>query len=630
MFIITLTDGKTKTYDKPISVLEVASDISSSLSKASLAGIVDNKQVDTSYIIDKDCRLEIITNKHKDSLEIIRHSCAHLLAQAVKRIYPKAQVTIGPVIKDGFYYDFFYKDGFSVDELAKIEKEMYKITKQALKVSKQEIPRDEAVQLFTNMGELYKADIISSIPKNETINLYKQGDFIDLCRGPHVANTNKLKAFKLTKVAGAYWRGDSNNEMLQRIYGTAWHNTQDLDDYVDKIAQAEKRDHRKIGKKQDLFHTQEDAQGMVFWHNNGWVLYQQVEQYMRQIFQDNDYKEVRTPQIIDKSLWVKSGHWDKFGDNMFTTQSENKDYAIKPMNCPAHIQIYNKGLKSYKDLPIRLAEFGLCHRNEPSGTLHGLMRMRSFTQDDGHIFCTEAQIQEEVSNFIDLTYKVYKHFGFENIDIKLSTRPEKRVGSDEVWDKAEAALSKALNTKNIKWELQPGEGAFYGPKIEFILKDCLDRQWQCGTLQVDFSMPDRLGASYIDSNNSKQTPVMLHRAIIGSIERFIGILIEHYGGAYPFWLSPIQVMIVNISQKQEHFVLYLAQKLKNNAIRAKYDLRNENIGFKIREHSMQQYPYIVIVGDKEVTSKTISVRKRGGQNLGSMNVDEFIKHTKTN
>ncbi len=629
MFVITLADGKKKTYDKPISVLGVASDISNSLSKISLAGIVDNKQVDTSYIINHNCSLEIITNKHKDSLDIIRHSCAHLLAQAVKKIYPKAQVTIGPVINNGFYYDFFYKDGFKADDLEKIERQMYKIAKQAIAVSKQEIARNEAVQLFKNIGEHYKAEIIASIPKNETITLYKQGDFIDLCRGPHIANTNKLKAFKLTKLAGAYWRGDSNNEMLQRIYGTAWHTKEELDDYLAKIAQAEKRDHRKIGKKQNLFHTQDDAPGMIFWHNNGRVLYQQVEQYMRKTFQDNDYKEVYTPQIIDKSLWIKSGHWDKFSDTMFTTKSENRDYAIKPMNCPGHIQIYNKSLKSYKELPIRLAEFGLCHRNEPSGTLHGLMRLRSFTQDDGHIFCTEAQIQDEVSNFIDLTYKVYKHFGFENIDIKLSTRPDKRVGSDEIWDKAENSLSQALNAKNIKWELQQGEGAFYGPKIEFVLKDCLDRQWQCGTLQVDFSMPDRLGASYIDSNSSKQTPVMLHRAIIGSMERFIGILIEHYGGAYPFWLSPIQVMIVNISQKQEHFVLDLAKKLKNNAIRAEYDLRNENIGFKIREHSMQQYPYIVVIGDKEVANKTISVRKRGGQDLGSMDINEFIKYNKT-
>ena len=581
--------------------------------------------VDTSYVIDQDVSLTIITGKDEQALEVIRHSTAHLLAQATQQLYPDAQVTIGPVIDNGFYYDFAYKDGFSEQDLAKIEKKMNAIVKQNLPIERQEMKRDEAIALFKSMGEDYKAEIISSIPEDEVLSLYKQGDFIDLCRGPHVPSTSKLRAFKLMSLAGAYWRGDSNNEMLQRVYGTAWENKADLENYLHKLQEAQKRDHRKIGKTQNLFHTQEEAPGMVFWHPKGWTLYQIIEQYMRQVFRDNDYLEVNTPQIIDRKLWEKSGHWDKFGDVMFTTSSENREYAIKPMNCPAHIQIFNHGLKSYRDLPMRLAEFGSCHRNEPSGTLHGIMRVRNFVQDDGHIFCTAEQIQSEVSNFIDLTFSVYEHFGFSNIDIKLSTRPEKRVGSDAVWNKAEAALVEALDAKGIDWELQEGEGAFYGPKIEFILKDCLDREWQCGTLQVDFSMPERLDAQYIAEDGSKQTPVMLHRAIVGSLERFIGILIEHYEGAFPSWLAPIQAVILNISEKQSDFAKDIEQKLKKQGLRVISDLRNEKIGFKIREHSMQRYPYILVVGDREKESGEISVRKRGGEDLGSMSVETFVE-----
>jgi threonyl-tRNA synthetase len=603
----------------------VAKSIGSGLAKATLAGKVNGDLVDASYIIDKDSTVSIITDKDKEGLEVIRHSTAHLLAQATQMLYPNAQVTIGPVIDNGFYYDFAYKDGFSESDLAKIEKNMNQLVKQNIKIERSEISRDDAVQLFKDKGELYKAEIIESIPGGEVLSLYQQGEFIDLCRGPHVPSTSKLKAFKLMKLAGAYWRGDSGNEMLQRVYGTAWSNKDDLKDYLYRLEEAEKRDHRKIGKVQDLFHMQEEAPGMVFWHEKGWTLYQLVEQYMRSVFKDNGYKEVRTPLLIDRTLWEKSGHWDKFGDAMFTTASENRDYAIKPMNCPAHIQIYNQGLKSYRDLPLRLAEFGSCHRNEPSGTLHGIMRVRNFVQDDGHIFCTPEQIQDEVSTFIDLTFNVYKHFGFENVDIKLSTRPEKRVGSDEVWDRSEAALEQALNAKGIEWVLQEGEGAFYGPKIEFVLKDCLDREWQCGTLQVDFSMPGQLEAQFIDVDNSKQTPVMLHRAIVGSLERFVGILIEHYEGAYPSWLAPIQAVILNISDKHADFVKNVEKKLKKQQLRVISDLRNEKIGFKIREHSMQRYPYIIVVGDREMENNQIAVRKRGGEDLGSMPIDDFLE-----
>ncbi|HIB97332.1 MAG TPA: threonine--tRNA ligase [Candidatus Thioglobus sp.] len=623
--IITLPDGTKKTFDQALSVFEVAKSIGSGLAKATLAGKVNGELVDASYMIESDASVSIVTAKDDEGLEVIRHSTAHLLAQATQMLYPEAQVTIGPVIDNGFFYDFAYKDGFSESDLAKIEKNMKKLVKQSLKIERSEMSRDEAVAFFKAKGEHYKAEIIESIPADQPLSLYKQGDFIDLCRGPHVPSTSRLKAFKLMKLAGAYWRGDSNNEMLQRVYGTAWATKEDLEAHLHRLEEAEKRDHRKIGKTQDLFHMQEEAPGMVFWHEKGWTLYQIVEQYMRTVFRDNDYKEVHTPQLIDRSLWEKSGHWDKFGDNMFTTSSENRDYAVKPMNCPAHIQIFNQGLKSYRDLPLRLAEFGSCHRNEPSGTLHGIMRVRNFVQDDGHIFCTADQIQSEVSNFIDLTFDVYKHFGFDNVDIKLSTRPENRVGSDEVWDRAEAALAEALDAKGIKWELQEGEGAFYGPKIEFVLKDCLDREWQCGTLQVDFSMPERLDAHYIAEDNSKQTPVMLHRAIVGSLERFVGILIEHYEGAFPSWLAPIQAVVLNISEKQFDFVKEVNEKLKKQGLRVISDLRNEKIGFKIREHSMQRFPYILVAGKREMENNEISVRKRGGEDLGSMSLEAFVE-----
>ena len=625
MIEITLPDGSIREFDNPVTVMDVAKSIGSGLAKATLAGEVDGKLVDASHEINTNASLSIVTDKDEKGLEIIRHSTAHLMAQATQMLYPEAQVTIGPVIDDGFYYDFSYKDGFTESDLEKIEKNMSKLVSQNLAVKRFELSRDEAVDFFKNKGEFYKAEIIESIPQDEILSLYEQGDFVDLCRGPHVPSTGKLKAFKLMKLAGAYWRGDSNNEMLQRVYGTAWSNKQDLEEYIHRLEEAEKRDHRKIGKRQNLFHVQEEAPGMVFWHEKGWTLYQIVEQYMRSIFRSNDYKEVHTPQLIDRSLWEKSGHWDKFGDAMFTTNSENRDYAIKPMNCPAHIQIYKQGLKSYRDLPIRLAEFGSCHRNEPSGTLHGIMRVRNFTQDDGHIFCTDEQVQSEVSNFIDLTYDVYKHFGFENVDIKLSTRPKKRVGSDEVWDRAEKALQEALDNKGIQWELQEGEGAFYGPKIEFVLRDCLNREWQCGTLQVDFSMPERLEATYVDEEGNKRTPVMLHRAIVGSLERFVGILIEHYEGAFPSWLAPIQGIILNISEKHLEYVKKVEKDLKDKGLRIISDLRNEKIGFKIREHSMQRYPFILVVGDREMESDQISVRRRGGEDVGSMSVDAFIE-----
>jgi len=622
---VTLPDGTVKSYDQSLTVADVASSIGSGLAKAAIAGEIDGQLVDTSYMIESDASLAIITNKDDKALEVIRHSTAHLLAQATQQLYPKAQVTIGPVIDNGFYYDFAYKKGFSEEDLVKIEKNMNAIVKQNLPIQRLEMKREDAVEMFKSMGEHYKAEIIESIPTNEVLSLYKQGDFIDLCRGPHVPSTSKLKVFKLMKLAGAYWRGDSNNEMLQRVYGTAWENKKDLEDHLYRLEEAEKRDHRKIGKVQDLFHTQEEAPGMVFWHPKGWTLYQLIVKYMSQVYRDNGYLEVHTPEILDRTLWEKSGHWDKFGDSMFTTHSESRDYAIKPMNCPGHVQIYKHSLKSYRDLPLRLAEFGSCHRNEPSGTLHGIMRVRNFVQDDAHIFCTPEQIQSEVSNFIDLTFEVYKHFGFENIDIKLSTRPEIRVGSDEVWDQAEASLAETLDAKGIKWELQEGEGAFYGPKVEFVLKDCLEREWQCGTIQADFSMPERLGAQYIAEDGSKQTPIMLHGVKVGSIERFIGILIEHYEGAFPSWLAPIQAVIINITQKQEEFAKKVEKKLKKQGLRVISDLRNEKIGYKIREHSMQRYPYILVVGDREVENNQISVRQRGGQDLGSMSLEALIE-----
>jgi threonyl-tRNA synthetase len=625
MPVITLPDGSQRQFDNPVSVHDVAADIGPGLAKATLAGKVGEKLVDASYCIEDDAQLSIITDKSEEGLEIIRHSTAHLLAQAVKRLFPDAQVTIGPVIEDGFYYDFAYERPFTTEDLEKIEKEMAKIVKDDIPVERSVMKREEAIDFFAGMGEKYKAEIIEDIPHGEELSLYRQGDFIDLCRGPHVPSTGKLKAFKLMKVAGAYWRGDSRNEMLTRVYGTAWTDKKALKQYLHRLEEAEKRDHRKIGRQLDLFHAQEEAPGMVFWHPNGWTLWQAVEQYMRNVFRDNGYQEIRTPQVVDRSLWEKSGHWDKFGDMIFTTHSEHRDYAVKPMNCPCHVQVFNQGLKSYRDLPLRLAEFGSCHRNEPSGTLHGIMRVRNFTQDDAHIFCTEDQIQDEVSVFIDLLYRVYADFGFEDIIIKLSTRPEQRVGSDEIWDKAEHSLERALNAKGLAWDLQPGEGAFYGPKIEFSLRDCLGRVWQCGTIQVDFSMPGRLDAHYIAEDGSKQVPVMLHRAILGSMERFIGILIEHHAGAFPLWLAPIQAVVMNITDNQADFVREIEKTLQEQGIRIKSDLRNEKIGFKIREHTLHRIPYMLVIGDREVENRTVAVRTRGGEDLGSMPLEAFAE-----
>ncbi len=618
MPVITLPDGSQRTFPAPVTVHDVAASIGPGLAKAALAGRVDEKIVDTSFVIDHDVRLAIITEKDKDGIDVIRHSTAHLLAQAVKRLFPDAQVTIGPVIEDGFYYDFSYPKGFTPDDLVAIEKKMQEIVAEDFVVERSVMPRDEAVKFFRDMGEEFKARIIADIPAGENISLYRQGEFIDLCRGPHVPRTSKLKAFKLTKVAGAYWRGDSKNEMLQRVYGTAWANKKDLDAYLMRIEEAEKRDHRKIGKALDLFHLQEEAPGMVFWHPKGWVIWQAVEQYMRARQRENGYEEVRTPQVMDRALWEKSGHWENYRENMFTTESEKRDYAVKPMNCPGHIQIFNQGLKSYRDLPLRIAEFGSCHRNEPSGALHGIMRVRGFVQDDAHIFCTEAQIQQEVSDFIDFLQSVYSDFGFKEILVKLSTRPEKRVGAEELWDKAEHSLEKALNTKGLQWDLQPGEGAFYGPKIEFSLKDCIGRVWQCGTIQLDFSLPQRLGAEFIAEDNSRQVPVMLHRAILGSLERFIGILIEEHAGAFPAWLAPIQVVVMNITDRQSAYVDEVVAALNKQNLRAVADLRNEKIGYKIREHTLQKVPYLLVVGDRELETHAVAVRTRGGKDLGSM------------
>ena len=625
MPIIHLPDGTDRQFDQPLTVAEFAASIGPGLARAALAGKIDGKLVDTSYRIDRDVKLNIITEKDPEGLEIVRHSTAHLLAHAVKELFPEAQVTIGPVIEDGFYYDFAYKRPFTPDDLNALEKKMMEIAKRDIPVERKLMAREEAVAYFKSLGEIYKAEIIASIPSDDEISLYSQGEFTDLCRGPHVPSTSKLKVFKLRKVAGAYWRGDSKNEMLQRIYGTAWVRKEDQDAYLHRLEEAEKRDHRKLGKLLDFFHTQEEAPGMVFWHPKGWALYQIVEQYMRRVFREHGYQEIRTPQLIDKTLWEKSGHWEKFRDMMFVTESESRDYAVKPMNCPGHVQIFNQGLKSYRDLPFRLAEFGSCHRNEPSGTLSGIMRIRNFTQDDAHIFCTEAQIQNEVAVFIDLLQKVYADFGFQDVLIKLSTRPEQRVGSDAVWDKAEQALETALNSTGLKWELQPGEGAFYGPKIEFSLKDCLARVWQCGTIQVDFSMPERLEATYIAEDGSKHTPVMLHRAILGSLERFIGVLIEHYAGAMPLWLSPVQIMVLNISDGQAPFVREVTETLKKSGFRAECDLRNEKITYKIREHSLQKLPYLLVIGDKEVAAQAVAVRTRQGEDLGQMPLDAFIQ-----
>lgn len=623
MPIVTLPDGSHRSFTDSVTVAEVAASIGAGLARAALAGRVDGRLVDTSFVIDGDATLSIVTSKDADGLEVIRHSTAHLLAQAVKALYPSAQVTIGPVIEDGFYYDFAYERPFTPEDLAAIEKKMTELAAQAQPVRREAMPRDEAVAYFKSLGENYKAEIIASIPANEEISLYSQGEFTDLCRGPHVPDTGKLRAFKLMKIAGAYWRGDSSNEMLQRIYGTAWGDAKALADYLHRLEEAEKRDHRRIGKQLGLFHFQEEAPGMAFWHPRGWVIWQQIEHYMRSVLTRHGYAEVRCPSILDATLWRKSGHWENFHENMFTTESEAREYAVKPMNCPGHVQIFNQGIRSYRELPLRLAEFGSCHRNEPSGALHGLMRVRAFTQDDAHIFCTEDQIQEEVASFIDLLQGVYRDFGFNEILIKLSTRPQKRVGAEETWDKAEKALQDALNGKGLAFELQPGEGAFYGPKIEFSLKDTLHRVWQCGTIQLDFSMPDRLGAEYVADDNSRRTPVMLHRAILGSLERFIGILIEHHGGYMPAWLAPVQAVTMSISERQSAYAAEAAEILKNQGFRIESDLRNEKIGLKIREHTLQRIPFLLVVGDREVENRTVAVRTRRGQDLGVMPLDDF-------
>ncbi len=625
---ITLPDGSKRQFDHPVTVADVAASIGPGLAKAALAGKVDGKVVDTSFTIDHDAPLSIVTDRDPEGLDVIRHSTAHLLAQAVKQLFPQAQVTIGPVIEDGFYYDFAFSRPFTPEDLAAIEKRMEELAAQDQKVTRSVMPRDEAVKFFRDMGEKYKAEIIASIPTNEPISLYRQGDFIDLCRGPHVPSTGKLKAFKLMKVAGAYWRGDSKNEMLQRIYGTAWTDKKALQAYLTRLEEAEKRDHRRIGRELDLFHTQEEAPGMVFWHPRGWALWQQVEQYMRRVYSDNGYHEVRGPQIMDKSLWEKTGHWQNFRDNMFITHSEERDFAVKPMNCPGHILIYKHGLKSYRDLPLRFGEFGACHRNEPSGALHGLMRVRGFTQDDGHVFCTEDQIQAECASFTALLQRVYKDFGFTDIIYKVATRPASRVGEDALWDKAEKALMESLKASGHEFAVSPGEGAFYGPKIEYSLKDAIGRVWQCGTMQVDFNMPGRLGAEYVGEDGAKHVPVMLHRAIVGSMERFLGILIEHHTGRFPAWLAPVQAVVMTITDRQAEYAEKALQTLKshgNQGFRVESDLRNEKIGFKIREHTLQRVPYLLVVGDKEMESGSVAVRTREGQDLGSLKLEDFAR-----
>ncbi len=626
MPVITLPDGSTRQFDLAVSVYDVAASIGAGLAKASLAGRVDGELVDTRHLISQDSKLSLITIRDEEGLEVIRHSCAHLMAMAVQALFPGAQVTIGPMIEDGFYYDFAYERPFTPEDLQAIEKKMKELVKADLPVTRSLMSRDEAVEFFKAKGERYKVELIESIPTNEDLSFYQQGDFVDLCRGPHVPSTGHIKAFKLMKVAGAYWRGDSNNEMLQRIYGTAWGDKKALKEYLFRLEEAEKRDHRKLGKQLHMFHLQEEAPGMVFWHPNGWTLYQQIESYMRAKQIEHGYQEIKTPQLVERTLWEKSGHWDKFSEQMFTTHSESRDFAIKPMNCPCHVQVFNQGLRSYRDLPLRLAEFGCCHRNEPSGALHGIMRVRGFVQDDAHIFCSEKSIQAEVARFIDFLHEVYNDFGFTDVIYKLSTRPEQRVGSEESWDKAEKALADALDTAGLTWEELPGEGAFYGPKIEFSLKDCLGRVWQCGTIQVDFSMPGRLEAQFVNESGERETPVMLHRAILGSFERFIGILIEDCAGAMPAWLSPIQAVVLNITDNQADFCREIEQTLKDRGFRVHADLRNEKIGFKIREHTIQKVPYQLVVGDKEVESKTVTLRLRTGEDLGSMSIDAFIEH----
>ncbi len=620
---VTLPDGSRRTFAAPVAVAEIAADIGPGLARAALAGRVDGRLVDLSHVVDADAAVAIVTARDAEGVEILRHSTAHLLAHAVKELFPEAQVTIGPVIEDGFYYDFAYEPGFSEDDLAAIEKRMGELAAADHGVERVVMGRDEAVALFRGMGEEYKAEIIAAIPADEEISLYRQGEFVDLCRGPHVPATGRLKAFKLTKLAGAYWRGDDRNPMLQRIYGTAWPDKKQLDAYLHRLEEAEKRDHRRLGRELDLFHFQDEAPGMVFWHRRGWTLYSLVENYMRGLLDEYGYQEVHTPQILDRSLWERSGHWDKFHEHMFTTHVENRDYAIKPMNCPGHVQIFNQGLKSYRDLPLRLGEFGVVHRNEHSGTLHGLLRVRGFTQDDAHIFCTEAQIQQEVTTLIDLAYRVYGDFGFEQIDVALSTRPQQRVGADALWDEAERALDVALKDKGIDFALQPGEGAFYGPKIDFVLRDSIGRAWQCGTIQVDFSMPGRLGAHYVAEDSSRQVPVMIHRAILGSMERFVGIVLEDCAGRLPAWLAPVQAVVLNITDRHAGYVAEVEKALKKQGVRVESDLRNEKIGFKIREHTLQRVPYLLVVGDREVEQGAVAVRTRDGEDLGPMSPNEF-------
>jgi threonyl-tRNA synthetase len=622
---ITLPDASTREYQRPLTVADIAADIGPGLAKATLGGDVNGTLVDASHQIKDDSTLRIITTKDPEGLEILRHSCAHLLAQAVKQLFPDAQVTIGPVIEDGFYYDFAYGPGFTEEDLDRIQEAMEALAKKGSPVERLTMDREEAVTYFRELKEEYKAKIIEEIPDDEPLSLYRQGDFTDLCRGPHVPDISMLRAFKLTKLAGAYWRGDSNNEMLQRIYGTAWPDKKSLDEYLTRIAEAEKRDHRRIGKSLDLFHFQEEAPGMVFWHRDGWSLYTAVERYVRNLLAEYDYQEVHTPQMLDRSLWERSGHWDKFRDNMFTTHVDNRDYAIKPMNCPGHVQLFNQGLRSYRDLPIRIAEFGIVHRNEPSGTLHGLLRARRFTQDDAHVFCTEDQLQAEVSTLIELTYRMYKDFGFEDIEVALSTRPKQRVGEDALWDRAEDALARALEEKGIEYVVQPGEGAFYGPKHEFVLRDSIGRRWQCGTIQVDFSMPGRLDASYVTDDGSKQVPVMIHRAILGSLERFIGILIEDTEGKLPFWLAPIQAIILNITDRQQSFASETQKFLRKQGVRVETDLRNEKIGYKIRESTLRRIPFLLVVGDREVEEGSVAVRTRDGEDLGTVAVADVLE-----
>ncbi len=623
MLTVTFPDGNSRKFDIDSNLFEVAKSISPSLVKEAVAAKVDGKLVDMSHRLSSDASVEIVTSGDPEGLEVIRHSTAHLLAHAVKDLFPSAQVTIGPVIEDGFYYDFSFERPFTPDDLSAIEKRMKQLSKKDIKVERQTISRDDATHKFEDIGEKYKAEIIRDLPIDEELSVYVQGEFSDLCRGPHVPSTARLKSFKLLKVAGAYWRGNSENEMLQRIYGTAWATQEDLDAHLFRLEEAEKRDHRKLGKQLDLFHSQEESPGMVFWRPKGWALWQQVEQYMRRVYVENGYQEVKCPQILDVSLWKKSGHWDNFRDNMFFTNSENREYAVKPMNCPGHVQIYNSGLRSYKDLPLRYGEFGGCHRNEPSGALHGLMRVRAFTQDDGHIFCTESQIEQEVIAFHRLALKTYSHFEFKDVQIKLALRPEQRLGDDAVWDHAENALRSALKSCGVDWAELPGEGAFYGPKIEYHLKDSIGRSWQCGTIQVDFMMPQRLGAEYVAESNERKTPVMLHRAIVGSMERFIGILVEHHAGAMPTWLAPVQVVVMNVADRHADYASDVAIRLKEKGFRAAVDLRNEKITYKIREHSIQKLPYQIIVGDKEVSAGLVSVRARTGEDLGQMSIDEL-------